>query len=365
MKNNDLAIIALNSFSERGKRVEEFIQDERKDKKNYLTKITQVRFSNGEAKIRIDETVRGKDVYILADVGNYNVTYKMFGADNRMSPDDHFQDIKRAIGAVMGRARRITVVMPLLYCSRQHRRTGRESLDCAMALQELVAMGISGIVTFDAHDPNVVNAIPLVSFDNILPTYPILREFIQHENRNIHKDNMLIVSPDAGAMGRAVYYANMLGLNVGMVYKRRDHSVVVNGKNPIVEHSYTGPDVKGKSILIVDDMIASGGSMLEVAVELKNRGAKEINIISTFAFFNEGTAEFDKLHKEGVIKAVYSTNLSHIGENVRKAEWFVEVDLTKFLALIINTLNNETSISPLIDSQKRISELLEEFRGKK
>lgn len=361
-KNNDLAIITLNSFTDRAKRVEKFIQDERKDKNKYITNITQVRFSNGEAKIRIDETLRGKDVYILADVGNYNVTYKMFGTDNRMSPDDHFQDIKRAICAIMGRARRITVIMPLLYCSRQHRRNGRESLDCSMALQELVAMGVDGIVTFDAHDPNVVNAIPLISFDNVLPTYPILKQFIAREKRNIHKDNMLIISPDSGAMGRAVYYANMLGLNVGMVYKRRDHSVVINGKNPIVEHSYTGPDVKGKSVLIVDDMIASGGSMLEVAVELKERGAKEINIISSFAFFNEGTAEFDRLHKEGVIKAVYSTNLSYIGEHVRNKEWFIEVDLTKFIARIIHTLNCDSGMSPLLDSQQRISELLEALR---
>jgi ribose-phosphate pyrophosphokinase len=364
MKDN-LVIIALNSYAERAKSVENWIRRHRGDRKpNYIANISQIRFSNGEAKIKLNESIRGKDVYILADIGNYDVTYKMFGQLNRMSPDDHFQDIKRAISAANGKARRITVVMPMLYASRQHRRKGRESIDCAIALKELERMGVHGIVTFDVHDPNIINAIPLGNFDNVYPTHEILKLFIKNERKNINKENMYIVAPDPGAMERSVFYAGLLGLDVGLVYKRRDHSTIVNGKNPVVEFSYMGRDVEGKSILIIDDMIASGGTMLEVAAELKKRGAKDISLISTFSIFNDGIEEFDKLHAEGIIKKVYSTNLAYLREEVRNAEWFCEVDLMSFVGKVIDTLNKNESMSPLLSSQDKIQELLrkEDFK---
>jgi ribose-phosphate pyrophosphokinase len=358
---NDLLIIALNSFADRARQVENWISEIRDEQSaKYLADITQVRFGNGEAKIRINETVRGKDVYILADIGNYSITYRMFNGENHMSPDDHFQDIKRAISACAGKAKKITVIMPLLYASRQHRREQRESLDCAIALQEIANMGVDSIITFDAHDPNVQNAIPYSSFDNIYPTYTILKQFIAKEYKDIDKEKMLVIAPDTGAMGRAVYYANMLGLDVGMVYKRRDYSVTVNGKNPIVDMVYTGRDVTGKKCVIVDDMIGSGGSVIDVATELKKRGAKEISVIASFALFNDGTEKFDELHKKGLVKNVYSTNLNYLSDNIKNAKWFVPVDMTKFMAKIIDTLNKNQSISPLLDSRTRIEKLLRE-----
>lgn len=361
MSNNilsDLAILSLENFADKAKKIDDYIDELRDEKNSFIVSVSQVRFSNGEAKLKINDSVRNKDLFILCDISNHSCSYKMFGNVNHMSPDDHFQDLKRAVCAVAGKARRITVIMPLLYASRQHKRSGRESLDCALALQELQNLGVHNIITFDAHDPNIQNAIPQGSFDSIYPTYPILKKFVKNEIKMINKDKMLVISPDTGAMGRAIYYANMLGLDVGMFYKRRDYSVIINGKNPIVEHVYTGRNVKDMSAVIVDDMIASGESVLDVARELKERGAKEVNVIASFALFNEGLERFDEAYKNGIIKKVYSTNLSYLNPELKQKPWFLEVDLTRFIALVINTLNNNESISPLLNSQDKIKELI-------
>lgn len=357
--NGELGIIALKSCREIGERVDQHIRVKRNEGKYYLIDTQDMRFSNGEGKVQIGETVRGKDIYILCDVGNYSIQYKMFGFMNHMGPDEHFQDIKRTISAIRGKARRITVIMPLLYGSRQHRRKGRESLDCAMALQELERLGVDEIITFDAHDPNVQNAITLTSFENLYPTFDIVKAFITNEtDLNINKDKMIIISPDTGAMDRAIYYSSVLGVDVGLFYKRRDHSRIVNGKNPIVEHEYMGRDVAGCDVLIVDDMIASGESVLDIASELKKRDAKNVYIASTFAFFTEGIEKFQKYYEAGIISRVYSTNLSYLPEHVKEAEWFREVEMSFFLSLIINKLNRNRSIAPYLDATRVIKELL-------
>ena len=347
---SDLAILALSSFKERGESVEKYIRERRKTpSKKYLIDLTQTRFSNGEAKIMLNESVRDKDVYILADVCNYGCTYTMFGSENRMSPDDHFQDIKRAVSAASWRANRITVIMPFLYAGRQHRRMGRESLDCAIALQELEKMGVDRIITFDAHDPNIINAVPLSAFDNMTPISAIMTKFIEDSKNPVDDSNTIVISPDYGAMGRSVKVATVLGLPVGIVYKRRDYSKVVRGKNPILGFAYTGPSVKGKSAIIVDDMIASGGSILEVASYLKKQGVGEITIFTSFALFNDGTAEFDRLHKEGIIKKVYATNLSYVSAELKDKEWFERVNLTKEIAEMIDILNTHGSVGRFIN----------------
>lgn len=343
-----MAIICLNSISG-GRRISDYIKKERKSNQDYLVPINQVRFSNGEAKLQIKESVRGKDVYIIADIGNWNIKYKMFGQYNFMSPDDHMADIKRCIGAIAGRARRVNVIMPLLYGSRQHRKKSRESLDCAQALQELVAMGVINILTFDVHDPNVANAIPNQSLENVMPTPEILKHFIKTEGKNIDKDKMIIISPDIGATERAIIYATSLGLDMGLLYKRRDLTVIVNGQNPIVESMYLGKDIKGMVCVVIDDMIASGGSILKTATDLKNRGAKEVIIITSFALFNDGIGEFEKYHKEGFIKKIYTTNLTYVREEAINAEWIHIVDMTDFVARIINMLNKEDPMSTLLD----------------
>ena len=361
-----LAVMCLRGFEDRAKMVEKWIGEKTGNKKEkYILDINQVRFSNGEAKLQVKESVRGKDVFILADIGNYSCTYKMFGSDNRMSPDDHFQDIKRAISAMNGRAKRITVVMPLLYASRQHRRMSRESLDCAIALQELVALGATNILSFDIHAPDIQNAIPTTTFDNILPSFAILEKFIEEKGEKVHKDDMIVIAPDTGATDRAKSYANMLGLDMGLTYKRRDYSVIVNGTNPVIEFAYLGRNVKGKTCVIVDDMIASGGTILDVAKELKDKGAKDVCIITSFALFNEGCAEFDRLHKEGIISKVFSTNLSYVPEHIRKSPWFIEVDLTPFIARVMVTLNRSESMTQVIDSRERIAGLLSKWKEKK
>lgn len=353
----NLKIIALDGYADRAEELQNHIMDLNKQKKEkYLVNTSIVRFSNGEGKIRINESVRAKDLYIIADIGNYSCKYKMYGTENRKSPDDHFADIKRAIGAAASKPARTTVIMPLLYASRQHRRSGRESLDCAIALRELTGMGVDNIITFDAHDPNVQNAIPTKSFESISPIFPILREFINREHDNIDKEKMLVVSPDMGAVGRAVDFASMLGLDVGMFYKRRDYSRIVDGKNPVIEKAYTGPGLENKTCVIVDDMIASGDSVIEVAAELKMRGAKDIIVIVTFGLFNAGMERFDEAHANGAFKDVYCTNLSYVPAVHPK--WLTVVDLTKFLALIIDTLNKDESLSSYFDSQERIKQLL-------
>jgi ribose-phosphate pyrophosphokinase len=353
-----LKIIALDGFADRAQQLQNHIQDISGKKQKNLTDHCIVRFSNGEGKVRINETVRSQDLYIIADVGNYSCTYKMYGTENRKSPDDHFADIKRTIGAAASKPARTTVVMPLLYASRQHKRSGRESLDCAIALQELVAMGVDNIITFDAHDPSIQNAIPTKSFESISPIYPILKTFIGREKKNINKEKMIVVSPDMGAVRRAVDLAGMLGLDMGMFHKRRDYSKIVDGKNPVIEKAYAGPSLENKICIIVDDMIASGDSVIEVAEELKTRGAESVIVIVTFGLFIAGMERFDVAHANGTIKDVYCTNLSYVPKGHPK--WLTPVDLTKFMARILIALNKDESISNYIDSKERIKQLLQE-----
>lgn len=358
--NGELGIIALESCKELGKKIDEHIKLKRKTDKSFLVPIQEIRFSNGEGKVKLPESVRGKDIYILCDIGNYSCTYNMFGIENHKGPDEHFQDIKRTVSAIRGKAKRITVIMPLLYESRQHRRKGRESLDCALALQELERLGVQEVLTFDAHDPNVQNAIPLMSFENLYPTYDIVKTIITEEKeiKIKNEDNMLVISPDTGAMDRAIYYSSVLGVDVGMFYKRRDHSTVVNGKNPIVKHEYMGRDVENQDVLIVDDMIASGESVLDIARELKNRKARNIYVATTFAFFTEGLDKFKKYYEDGTLARVYSTNLTYISPELKKAEWFREVDMSDLLSIIINKLNRDLSIAKFMDATYLLHELL-------
>ncbi|MDP4179301.1 MAG: ribose-phosphate pyrophosphokinase [Bacillota bacterium] len=357
--NGELGIIALRSCRELGEKIDFYIKEKRSEDKSYLINVQDVRFSNGEGKVRLDDSVRGRDIYILCDVGNHAIEYKMFGSVNYMGPDEHFQDIKRTISAIRGKARRVTVIMPLLYASRQHRRKGRESLDCAMALQELERLGVDEILTFDAHDPNVQNAITLTSFENLYPTYDIVKAFISNEKDvEINREKMIVISPDTGAMDRAIYYSSVLGVDVGLFYKRRDHSRIVNGKNPIVKHEYMGRDVTGCDVLIVDDMIASGESVLDIASELKKRNARSVYVAATFAFFTEGIEKFQKYYDEGIIKRVYSTNLTYISPEAKNAEWFREVDMSFFMSLVLNKLNYNKSIARYLDATRVITELI-------
>ncbi|HHU48840.1 MAG TPA: ribose-phosphate pyrophosphokinase [Clostridiales bacterium] len=368
-----LAIIALDNCRELGEKVNRHVVERRKRalseqeqdfyldeiKDSYLVPVNNVRFANGEGKAVLQQTVRGKDIYIISDVGNYSCTYKMFGITTHMGPDEHFQDIKRTISAIGGKDRRITVIMPFLYAGRQHKRRSRESLDCAIALQELERLGVANIITFDAHDPRVQNAVPLIDFQTIHPTYDIIKAIYYHENSLItDKENTMIISPDTGAMDRAIYYASMLGIDVGLFYKRRDYTKVVNGKNPIVQHEYMGADLTGKNVIIVDDMAASGDSIIEIAKELKRRNAANIYAAVTFGLFTEGVEEFNECYKEGLIKRFFSTNLTYIPEAVRSAEWFVEVDLSRLIATLIDRLNHDESITSLLTATEKIKELL-------
>lgn len=357
--NHELGIIALESCAELGNAIDQYIQSNRNCTGSFLIPTDEIRFSNGEGKVKISESVRGKDIYILCDVGNYSCTYKMFGLENHKGPDEHFQDIKRTVAAIRGKAARITVIMPLLYESRQHRRKGRESLDCALALQELERLGVDEIITFDVHDPNIQNAIPLLSFENIYPTYDIVKAIISNEKTlELDKEKLLAISPDTGAMDRAIYYSSVLGVDVGLFYKRRDHSTIVNGKNPIVQHEYVGRNVAGKDVLIVDDMIASGESVLDIAKELKKRNARNVYVAATFAFFTEGTEKFTKAYEDGLISRIYSTNLTYIPESLKKEEWYRGVDLSELSARIINRLNHGRSIAKYMDATRIIQNLL-------
>lgn len=365
-----LGLIVLKSCAELGKHVDEYIKEMRKDCNDevdtYILPIEEIRFNNGEGKIKLTESVRGKDIFILCDVGNYSCTYRMFGMESHMGPDEHFQDIKRVVSAISGKAHRITVMMPLLYGSRQDKRTGRESLDCAMALQELERLGVSGVITFDVHNASVQNAIPLSTFENIYPTYTMLKNFILTEqDLTIDKDNLLVISPDTGGMGRAVYYANVLGIDVGMFYKRRDHLHVVNGKNPIIQHEYIGSDFTGRDVLIIDDMIASGESMLDIAREMSRLGARKVFIAATFAFFTEGLEKFNQYYESGLFTRVYATNLSYLSKEVLAAPWFHAVDMSKFIAKIITTINHDRSISDLLNPTPKIRALMDKVNQAK
>ena len=354
MSKNNLGILVLDNFKDFGQKVQNHLSKIRGTETNYLIHFNSSRFSNGEGKITLEDSVREKNLFILSDVGNYGLSYNYHGKEHLLSPDEHFQDIKRAISATCGHASKISIITPLLYESRQHRRKSRESLDCAIALQELEKLGINNIITFDAHDPNVCNAIPNLSFDNFYPTNSILEQMIK-DNANAFK-NILVVSPDMGAMERARYYAELIGCDVGVFYKRRDLSKVINGKNPVVAHVYMGTDVKDKNILVVDDMIASGGSVLEVAEELRNRGAKKINIICTFALFTEGIEKFKKAYEDNLFDALYTTNLSYIPNEFSSLEWFNIVDLSEMVAKIIDKLDKKESVNEFFNEKKDIIE---------
>lgn len=326
---------------------------------NYLASLSCPRFGSGEAKGMFHESIRGCDLFVMVDVCNYSLTYSVNGHLNHMSPDDHYQDLKRIISAATGKAHRINVIMPFLYESRQHKRTKRESLDCAFALEELTNMGVSNILTFDAHDPRVQNAIPLKGFDNFTPPYQFMKALFRSvPDLQVDKDHLMIISPDEGAMHRAVYFSNVLGVDMGMFYKRRDYSTVVNGKNPIVAHEFLGDDIRGKDLIIIDDMISSGESMLDVAKQLKARGAGRVFVCTTFGLFTEGFAKFDEYYEKGYIDRVITTNLTYLPKEVYDKPYFVTADMSKFLALIIDSLNHDVTIGSVLNPTDRIHQLL-------
>ena len=341
----ELKLIVLDNIESLGKMIDDNLKRINKTDDSYIIPITRDRFNNGEGKIKINGTVRDKDIYILSDVGNYDITYNMHGITHHLAPDEHFQDIKRVISALSGYASKITLITPLLYESRQHKRKGKESLDCAIALQELERLKVDHIVTFDAHDPNVSNAIPNLPFENFYVAHDILNSLIEKENL----DNILVISPDMGAMERARYYAEILTCDVGVFYKRRDLSKVVDGKNPIIEHAYLGADVKDKNIIVVDDMIASGSSMIDVARILKEKGASKIYLVATFALLTEGPDRFVEAYKEGLFDKLYSTNLSYVPPKIKNEAWYEDIDCSNRLANIINTLHNKESLKTIFD----------------
>ena len=370
----DLGIIPLQSCSGLGNMVNEYIVDWRKERESVLHQDDRVkdsyivntkcsRFGSGEAKGTILDSIRGKDLYLLVDVTNYSIEYSLCGHMNKMSPDDHYSDLKRIITAAAGKARRINVIMPFLYESRQHKRTSRESLDCAVALQELHALGVENIITFDAHDPRVQNAIPNSGFDSIQPTYQFIKSLFNNvPDLQVDSDHMMIISPDEGAMGRAVYYSNVLGLDMGMFYKRSDYSRVVNGRNPIVAHEFLGSSVEGKDVFIVDDMISSGESMLDVAKELKKRKAKRVFVAATFGLFTNGLKQFDEYYEQGLISKVLTTNVIYQTPDLLSRPYYINVDLSKYIALMIDKLNYDHSISELLDPNAKIQNSLAYYR---
>ncbi len=362
-----LSLIALQSATELGDKINAYLTDwashSNRPQETFLIESECPRFSSGDGKGLIKSSIRGDDLFILVDVGNYSCSYKMFGRENNMSPDDHYQDLKRVIQAASGKAYRINVIMPILYGGRQHRRNYRESLDCAVALQELQHMGVSNIITFDAHDPRVHNAIPLMGFDNVIPSYQVLKAlFRKVPDIQPDRDHMMVVSPDEGAMNRNMYYASVLGIDLGMFYKRRDYSTVVNGRNPIVAHEYLGNSVEGKDVFIADDIISSGESMLDIAYELKKRKANRIFAYATYAIFTNGLQAFDKAYRDGVLNGVLGTNLTYRTEALKNREWFYEVDVSKYIAYFIAALNHDVSVSLIIDPHQKIQNLLEERR---
>jgi len=375
-----LKIVALDSCKELGKKVNDYIVSFRQEAiseypelaaianygcDNYLVESACPRFGSGEAKGMLKESIRGKDLFIMVDVCNHSLTYKVNGHINHMSPDDHYQDLKRIISAATGKARRINVMMPFLYESRQHKRTKRESLDCALALQELMDMGVSNIMTFDAHDPRVQNSIPIKGFDNFSPNYQFMKALLRAEpNLQVDKDHLMIISPDEGAMHRAVYLSNVLGVDMGMFYKRRDYSTVVNGKNPIVAHEFLGTDLAGKNAIIVDDMISSGESMLDVAKKIKERGANRVFVFTTFGLFTEGMAKFDEYYENGYIDRIITTNLTYLPQETLEKPYFTCADMSKFIALIIDSLNHDTPIGTVLDPSDKIHKLLEKHNAK-
>ena len=330
----------------------------------YLIRTHYSRFGTGEGRVRLDDSIRGTDLFIIGDVTNYTQTLKVCGHENRMSPDNYFQDIKRIISAVSGKAHRISVVLPFLYESRQHRRTSRESLDCAMALRELADYGVSNIITFDAHDPRVMDAIPLISFDNFMPTYQFLKALLKSvPDISFDKDHFMVISPDEGAMDRAVYFANILGADMGTFYKRRDYSKIVNGKNPIVAHEFPGETVEGKDCVVIDDMIASGGSMVDVCKQIKERGARRVFICTTFGLFTEGFDKFDEFYEKGYFDKLITTNLTYLPPELYRKPYFVCANMYKYMANIIHTLNHDQSISTIKSTTSKISKVLSRLKA--
>lgn len=379
MPDGALGLIPLESCKELGLKVDQYLVGWREKRQHqhqndpafkgyrrdsYIISTAVPRFGTGEAKGVIKESVRGYDLYLMVDVTNYSLTYSVCGYENHMSPDDHYADLKRIIAAVGGKARRITAIIPFLYESRQHKRTARESLDCALALQELTAMGVDNIITFDAHDPRVQNAIPLKGFETVQPAYQFIKGILREvKDLKIDSEHMMIISPDEGGTNRAVYLANVLGLDMGMFYKRRDYSKVVNGRNPIVAHEFLGSSVEGKTVLIIDDMISSGESMQDVAKELKRRKARKVFICSTFGLFTNGLARFDEYYEKGFIDRILTTNLVYQTPDLLQRPYYINVDMSKYIALIIDNLNHDASLSELLTPTSRINRLLEQYRS--
>lgn len=374
-----LGIIALDGCTEMGNKVNDYIVKWRHEdghahkndvvfhgyeRDNYLIEANTPRFGSGEAKGIIKESVRGMDLYLMVDVCNYSLTYSLSGKTNHMSPDDHFQNLKRMIAAIGGKGRRINVIMPFLYESRQHKRSGRESLDCALALQELVRMGVDNIITFDAHDPRVQNAIPLSGFETVRPTYQFVKGLLRtYKDLQIDSDHMMVISPDEGATARAVYLANVLNLDMGMFYKRRDYTQIVNGRNPIVAHEFLGSSVEGKDVIILDDMISSGDSILDVAKQLKQRKAKRIFAAATFGLFTNGLAKFDQAYEECMIDGILTTNLIYQTPELLERPYYINCDMSKYIALMIDTLNHDGSISSILSPNERIQNIVRKYKN--
>ena len=372
-----LGIVPLKSCSKMGEKVDDYLvqwreQREHKNQSNlafsgykrdsYVVSASTPRFGSGEGKGVLNDSIRGYDLYIMVDVCNYSIEYSLCGTTNHMSPDDHYADLKRVIAAAGGKARRINVIMPFLYESRQHKRSGRESLDCALMLQELTAMGVENIITFDAHDPRVHNSIPLKGFESVSCTYQFIKYLLLGvDDLHIDSEHMMVISPDEGGMGRAVYFANVLGLDMGMFYKRRDYTKIVNGRNPIVAHEFLGTNVEGKDVIIIDDMISSGESMIDVASELKKRGASRVFCATTFGLFTNGFDKFDEAYEKGIIDKILTTNLVYQPDELLSKPWYINVDMSKYMALLIDTLNHDSSISDLLNPVDRIQKRVKEY----
>lgn len=372
-----LGIVPLKSCSKMGEKVDDYLvqwreQREHENQSNlafsgykrdsYVVSASTPRFGSGEGKCVLNDSIRGYDLYIMVDVCNYSIEYSLCGTTNHMSPDDHYADLKRVIAAAGGKARRINVIMPFLYESRQHKRSGRESLDCALMLQELTAMGVENIITFDAHDPRVHNSIPLKGFESVSCTYQFIKYLLLGvDDLHIDSEHMMVISPDEGGMGRAVYFANVLGLDMGMFYKRRDYTKIVNGRNPIVAHEFLGTNVEGKDVIIIDDMISSGESMIDVASELKKRGASRVFCATTFGLFTNGFDKFDEAYEKGIIDKILTTNLVYQPDELLSKPWYINVDMSKYMALLIDTLNHDSSISDLLNPVDRIQKRVKEY----
>lgn len=374
-----LKLITLQSAADLGSKVNDYLVEYRSSihnvynedpafqgysEKNYQLDFSAPRFNSGEGKVVLNETVRGKDLFIIVDVCNHSLTYKMNGYENHMSPDNHYQELKRVIGAAAGKAHRINVIMPFLYEGRQHRRTGRESLDCAFAFEELSEMGVSNFITFDAHDPRIQNAAPLKGFDNFTAHYQFARALLNAEKDLVmDKDHIIVISPDEGALDRAIYFSSVLGADTGMFYKRRDYSTIVNGKNPIVAHEFLGNDIHGKDIIIIDDMISSGDSMIDTSRQLKKMGAKRVFICTTFGLFTNGMEKFDKAYEEGIINGILTTNLIYQTPNLLSKPYYINCDMSKYIALIIDTLNHDGSLSEILSPNERIQNVLQKYKN--